>query len=114
MRRLRRDIDRLTLLLERPLKQPKDVRDWSAWPKRFKRFEFAIHHFAAIAALYYPNEAPALTKPDPNIYRNSQGDFAMDNFPNLETAHDFKTFRKMSVIYESLSDSFMNGIEAKT
>jgi hypothetical protein len=49
MRRLRRDIDRFIVLLERPLKQPKENREWGDWSKRFGKFGRAMYKFSTIA-----------------------------------------------------------------
>jgi hypothetical protein len=114
MRRLKRDIERLITLLERPLKQPTETRSWSGWNNRFRKFTRAITRFAALAEVYYPHEAPNLTRIDPGVYRNNERDFAPENFPNPETAHDFKTFRQLSNAYDGLGDGFMERIEAKT
>ena len=114
MRRRRLAIDRLTLLLERPLKQPKEVREWGAWGKRFKRFEVAMYAFSSLVEAYYPDQAAALIRDDLKIYRLSDGDFAPENFPNLGTAHDFKRFRQMSQAYEAVADSLMDMIQSKT
>jgi hypothetical protein len=114
LRRLQRDIDRLVTLLERPLKQPKELRDWNAWSNRFKKYSRAIQSFSILATFYYPREAAALTYIDPSVYRISSNDFAPENFPNPETAHDFKTFRQLRAAYEGLAKGLMEGIEAKT
>jgi hypothetical protein len=114
LRRLHRDIERLTALLERPLKQPKEERDWSAWPVRFRNFLRAMTKFSHLASVYYPDEAPNLTRVDPSIYRISEGDFALENFPDLQMAHDFKTFRQIRVSYEGLGEGMLERIESKT
>lgn len=114
MRRLKSEIVRLILLLDRPLKQPKDERNWTNWGKRFHRFRSAMHQFESLASAYFPKEAPNLTFVNPSIYRIDDGDFAADQFPDHGTAHDFKTFRQMSSAFESLGSGMLERIEAKT
>jgi hypothetical protein len=114
LRRLHRDIERLSALLEKPLKQPKEERDWSAWPVRFRNFLRATTKFSHLAGVYYPDEASNLTRVDPSIYRISDGDFALENFPDLQMAHDFKTFRQRRVSYEGLGEGMLERIESKT
>ena len=117
MRPLKREIERLIVLLERPLKKrakEKDWRDWTEWDKKFKKFERAMHRFAGLAESYFPKETPNLTFAPPGIYRDNSGDFAPDNFPNHRAAHDFKTFRIYSNAYENLGRGMLERIETKT
>jgi hypothetical protein len=114
MRQLKRDIVRLITLLDRPLRQPIERRDWTDWGNRFLKFNKAIRRFAHLAAMSYPDEASNLTWIDPGIFRIDEGDFALAQFPDLQTAHDFKTFRHMSSAYESLGEGFMDRTESKT
>ncbi len=114
MHRLKRDLDRLAILLERPLKQAKDGRDWRGWSDRFRKFRRALEQFEALAARFYPKEAPNLTFVPPHVYRLAIDDFEPDNFPNHEMAYDFKTFRSMSVTFKELGSDLIKMIEGKT
>lgn len=111
---LKREIDRLASLLERPLKATIGERDWSNWDDRFARYQKAVHRFSDISRAYYPNEADGLTHLNPNLYRVAVGDFAPENFPSPQTAHDFKSYRQMQSAFENLAVSVIERIEAKS
>lgn len=113
LRQWAREIERLTLLLERPLKQPKEQRDWAAWPPRFLKYKRAVQLYANLCSSFFPKESTVLITEDPSIYRINEGDFAASNFPNHQIAHDFKTFRKMSDSYRSLGPTLLDHIESK-
>jgi hypothetical protein len=111
MRTVMRDLERLLVLLERPLKSLPEQRDWTGWQARFQKFTRAMNLFSRLAGTYFPREAQNLTQIDPGIYRIDDGDFAMTNFPDLQTAHDFKTFRQLSNSYEGFGRDLFERIE---
>ena len=113
MRASKREIERLILLLERPLKQPKGQGNWIDWNKRFQKFQRSIHAYYSYASPYF-RDSKNLTFVDPNLYRNNEGDFASENFPDHQTAHDFKTFRKLSDAYDNVGRDMLDHIESRT
>lgn len=111
LRQHKREIERLMLLLDRTMKQPKNEQNWELWRERFRRFESQVFHFVYIVRLFYPNEADAIRDVPAGYYRGSYGEFAPDNFPDQETGHDFKTFRKICENYRDLAPGFLQRIE---
>lgn len=113
MQQLKRDIDRLIVLLDRPLRQAKEDRDWSNWSNRYLKFKRSIDSFAGLAGTFYPKEASNLTWINPNIYRMDNGRFVPENFPDHETSHDFKSFDALSESYRTLGVGFIDRIMSK-
>lgn len=109
----KREIERLIMLLDRPVKQPEGLRNWADWNTRFRKFETTLYNYMLTIEAYYPNDVPNIRIIPPETYRSDTGDFARELFPDHQTAHDFKTFRYHSSIYESVGDAYLKMIKSK-